>query len=221
MVNGLSVKVENNKMLIEFSLTQPKRAWKIRSKVRRNRRGTFVPEISHYVFTPRIGDALYEGDIFEWMIANEEVRDILSALRCISREEYDNIRSRVYNLMEANFIDWSHEQVVIKKLDYGICIEATYRGKQKKTEELTPYLLVLFPLDPTSEVHYLVDKRGRRIKETVGYKVKAGDKLLWIMDVSWIEDIARMLASLDEDHNIRVKENIFDVIERLGDPRKS
>jgi hypothetical protein len=220
MVNELSVKVENNKMLIEFSLTQPKKAWKIRSKVRRNRRGIFVPEISHYVFTPRIGDVVYEGDIFEWMIANEEVRDILSALRCISREEYDNIRSRVYNLVEANFIDWSRKAVT-REIDYGISIEATRRGKQRKPEELTPYLFVLFPLDSTSKAHYLVDKRGRRIKETVGYKIKAGDKLLWIMDKSWIEDITIMLASLDEDHNIRVKENVFDVIERLGDPRKS
>ena len=220
-MNGLSVKVENNKMLVEFSLTQPKRAWKIRSNVRRNRRGWFVPEISRYVFTPRIGDRVYEGDIFEWMIANEEVRDILSALRCISREEYGNIRVQVYRLVEANFIDWSHEEAVTKEIGYGISIEATYRGKQKKHEELTPYLIVLFPLDSTSKVHYLVDKRGRRIKETVGYKIKAGDKLLWIIDVSWIEDIAIMLASLDEDHNIRVKENVFDVIERLGDPGKS
>lgn len=212
----MSIKVENNKILVEFSLTQPKKSWKIRSKARRNGRGWFVPEISRYVFTPRIGDRVYVGDIFEWMITNEEIRDILSALRCISKEEYANIKVQVYRLVEANFIDWKHEKVVKKELDFGISIEASRRGKQRKPEELTPYLFVLFPLDSASKVHCLVDKRGGRIKETVGYKIKAGDKLLWITNVSWIGDIAVMLASLDKDHNIKVKKNVFNVIERLG-----
>jgi hypothetical protein len=215
-VNGLSVRIENNKILIEFSLTQPKRAWKIRSKFKRNRRGRFVPQICRYVFTPRIGDIVCKGDIFEWMIANEEVRDILSVLKCISKEDYDNIKDRVYSLMKSDFIKWSRKKAVIKEIGYGISIEATRRGKQWKPEELTPYLFVLIPMDSTSKVHCLVDKRGRLIQETVGYRVKAGDKILWrIIDVSWIENIVKLLACLDEDHNRRVKEDIFEVIESL------
>jgi len=199
----LSVRVEDNEIFVEFSLTLPKRAWKTR-KLKKKRKPT-----------PKLGYVIERGDIFEWMITNEEVRDILSTLKCISRKNYDEIRSLVYGL--AEYIDWSKEIVVRDELSYGIFVEASLQPKMRKRTELTPYLFVLFPLDHPSEAHYLIDKKGRRVDRTLRYKIRAGDKLVWLIeDIDWIRIIVSRLATLSEAHNRRIKEEVFEIIDSLN-----
>ena len=95
-------------------------------------------------------------------------------------------------------------------------MEASLRPKMRKPEELTPYLFIIFPLDKISEAHYITDKRGMRVLQPCGRRIMAGDKLIWvILDNDWIKDIALLIAMLSNDHNRRIKREVFDVIERL------
>ena len=71
------MRVKEGRIIVELSLSLPKRSWKIRTKVRRGRRGSWVEALGCYVFRPGVGDVIMEGDAFEWMITNEELRDLL------------------------------------------------------------------------------------------------------------------------------------------------
>jgi len=53
----MNLKVEDHKVMLEFPLTQPKRAWKIR---KRGGRKT----------SPKFKYLIQEGDVFEWMTTN-------------------------------------------------------------------------------------------------------------------------------------------------------
>jgi gas vesicle protein len=191
----LNIKVENSRILLEFPLTQAKRSWKIR-KAREYER----PK------TLKLKYVIEEGDAFEWMITNEEVRDILSVLRCVSNAHYKIIRKQVEHISE--FVDELREEI-----NDGISLEARLRPKQKKAKELTPYLFVLLRLDSTTDTHYLVNKRGKRINRPLGYALKAGDKLNWLIKPNQIEVIVTKLASLDRSHLEKVKQEIFRVLE--------
>ena len=212
----MSVSITNEHIRVEFSLSLPKPSWKIRTKIRRDRRGNWVDIIKCYVFTPRIGDVIMKDDKFEWMITNEELRDVISALKCLSKEEYDIIKEAVYEVEASDYIDWSRGKIFIKEFVYGITVEASLRPKMRKPEELTPYLFIILPLDKASEAHYIIDKRGTRVLQPCGRRIMAGDKLIWvILDNDWIKDIALLIAMLSNDHNRRIKREVFDVIERL------
>jgi len=206
----------NDHIIVEFSLSLPKRSWKIRTKTRRGKRGNWVSIIGCYVFTPRAGDIIMEDDKFEWMIKNEELRDILFVLRCLSKKDYNAIKEAVYEIKPSDYINWDEERMLIKQLGYRIIVEASLRPKMWKPTELTPQLFVVFPLDKVSEVHYIVDKRGRKILKPCGHKIMAGDKLIWIiLNNEWIRDIASFIARLSNDHNRKIKKEVFSMIERL------
>jgi len=197
----------NNKILVEFSLTQAKEAWKVRSEVRRGRRGRFDRKRRVWKFTPTIGDMIYKGDIFEWMVSNEELRDILAALKCISINIYRRIKEEVYSVNEFNIS-------LEKELGFGIKIEASLEPKQRKPSELTPYLFVLFPMDKPTEVCYIVNKRDELVRDPIGYKIMAGDRLIWVPNERDLEEITVSLARLDEDHKKRIIQEIFQVLDR-------
>ena len=214
----MSVRIVNSRMLVELSLSLPKPAWKVRSSVRRGRRGRRVESLGCYVFTPRMGDEILEGDAFEWMITNEELRDLLSVLKCISPSEYEAIRELVHAIGPDDYVRWHRVEGPIRvELDEtGIVVEASRRGKQRKPEELTPYLFIVFPLDRLSEAHYIVDKRGSVIREPVGYKIMAGDRLIWeVLDSAWLREIAILMARLSADHHRRLVRDVFQVIDGL------
>lgn len=189
----MSLKLEDNEILLEFPLTQAKRAWKIRKRDGRKK----PPDLRYLI---------EEGDYFEWMITNEEVRDMLSALRCISPQSYKEIKELVLSVSQFN-------AKVREEIGRGISLEASLLPKQWKRAELTPYLFVLLRLDETTDEHYLIDKRGRLIEKTLGYKLKAGDKLVWVIKQQQIKRIILALASLDEFHKGMVKEKIISVLE--------
>jgi len=210
----------DKRIMVELSLSLPKPAWKIRTSIRRGRRGTWVRRLRCYVFTPRVGDEIMEGDAFEWMITNEEIRDILLVLKCISPRKYEEIKEVVYGIRPNNYIKWHQVKDTIKKeLDgTGIFIEASMRGKQRKPEELTPYLFIVFPLDKPSKAHCIVDKRGRQVHQPVGRRIMAGDKLIWeILNYNWIRDVTVLVARLSEAHNNKLKKDVFQAIEKLGE----
>ena len=206
------------RVVVELSLSLPKPAWKIRTRVKRGRRGTWVRELGCYVFKPRVGDEIVKGDAFEWMITNEEVRDILLALRCISPNDYEVIKRAVDGVKPSHYIKWHEVRGALRKEldDTGIIVEASLRGKQRKPEELTPYLFVVFPLDRPSKAHFITDKWGKIVDEPVGRRIMAGDKLIWIIfNNEWIKEITVLIAKLSEKHNQRMKEDVFQVIARL------
>lgn len=144
----------------------------------------------------------------EWMVNNEEVRDILSALRCVSADFYEEIKREVYAIKEF-------KASMMKELGFGIKIEACLEPKQRKPSELTPYLFVLFPMDKPSKACYIVDKKGKPIKNPIRYKIKAGDRLVWaIIDLEWLREVTLGLAQLDEAHKDKVIEDIFQRVNR-------
>lgn len=191
----MNLRLENSRILLEFSLTQPKRAWKIRKGAGNKKSLEF-------------GDTIEKGDSFEWMLTNEEVRDVVSALRCISPETYQNIECKVTQIKHYS-ANWT------KEIGEGITLEAKPLPKQRKPTELTPFLFVLLRLDYYTEYHYLVDKRGKKIEAVLGHKLRAGDKLIWAIDAAQIEEIAIGLASLDSQHQEMVKEGVFGALSRL------
>jgi len=188
----MNLKLEDHKIALEFPLTQPKRAWKIRKKKGRKT-------------SPKFKYLIEEGDTFEWMVTNEEVRDIASVLRCISSPEYQEAKRLV------NFIS-SFNSSFEEKIGDGISLEASLLPKQRKSDEFTPYLFVLIALDRVTDDHYLVDKRGRRIEKTLGYRLKSGDKLTWIIKPLQIKNIIVSLASLDSRHQAMVKAEVFKML---------
>jgi len=202
----MSVRVKDNTVFVEFSLSQPKRAWKLRSKNKRGLRGRFNSKRGVYKFTPTMGDVIHEGDVFEWMVNNEEVRDMLSALKCISPARYEEIKRQVYTIT-------CFKPEIEKELGFGIKIEACYEPKQRKPQEKTPYLFVLFPMDKPTDVCYIVNKRDEVVKQPSEYKIKAGDRLVWIVkEEGWFNEIVITLAGLDNDHKNRVIKEVFEVI---------
>lgn len=205
MISLLSVRVKDNTIFVEFSLSQPKRAWKIRSKIPRDRRGRFDCKRGVYKFTPTYGDIIEDGDVFEWMVDNEEIRDILSALRCLSKNIYEEIKKEVYDIEDFKYD-------VRKELGLGVKIEASLEPKQRKPSELTPFLFVLFPIDKPTDVYYIANKREEKIEHPVKHKIKAGDKLVWVVNKEWLKEVVVSLAKLDEDHRRRVIEEVFKVI---------
>ena len=214
----MSVRVIDSKMLVELSLSLPKPAWKVRSSVRRGRRGRWIESLRCYVFTPRMGDEILKGDVFEWMITNEELRDLLSVLKCISPGEYEAVRGLVRAIGPDDYVRWHQVEGPIRvELDKtGIVVEASMRGKQRKPEELTPHLFIVFPLDSPSEAHYIVDKRGHVIREPVGHKIMAGDRLVWeILDSAWLREITILVARLSADHHRRLMRDVFQAINGL------
>lgn len=188
----MNLKVEDHKIMLEFPLTQPKRAWKIR---KRGGRKT----------SPKFKYLIQEGDVFEWMITNEEVRDMASVLRCISPQEYQGAKRFVNSISSFNS---SFEE----KIGAGITLEASSLPKQRKRDEFTPYLFVLVALDRVTDEYYLVDKRGGRIEETLRYQLKSGDKLIWIIKPLQIKNIIVSLASLDRRHQEMVKTEVFEIL---------
>lgn len=139
------------------------------------------------------------------MITNEEARDIASALRCISPQEYQETK-RLVNSMSS--FDSSFKDEIVD----GIILEASSLPKQRKRNEFTPYLFVLIALDRVTDEHYLVDKRGKQIEENLGYQLKSGDKLIWIISPLQIKNIIVSLASLDRRHQEMVKAAIFEIL---------
>jgi len=153
-----------------------------------------------------MGDVIYEGDIFEWMVNNEEIRDVLSALKCVSPNKYKEIKRQVYSITRF-------KPKIEKELGFGIKIEAGYEPKQRKPQELTPFFFVLFPIDRPTDACYIVNKREEIVKQPLGYKIKAGDRLVWVVkEEEWLREIVVALAGLDEDHKERVKKEVFKVI---------
>ena len=212
------VRVKEGRVIIELSLSLPKRSWKIRTKFRRGRRGRWVEALGYYVFTPRVGDVIMEGDAFEWMITNEEIRDILLALKHVSPDEYEAIKEDVEDVRPSDYINWQEVKGPLRvELDEtGIIVEACLRGKQRKPEEPTPHFFLVFPLDRPSRAHFIMDMWGNVVREPVGHKITAGDRLVWeILDNRWIKEVTVLIARLSEAHNSRMKEEVLRVIESL------
>lgn len=201
----MSIRIKNNTIFVEFSLSQPKRAWKIRSKTPRDGRGRFDHERKVYKFTPAYGDIIKEGDVFEWMVDNEEIRDILSALKCLSENTYGEIKKEVYAIKE-----FRHN--IKKELGLGVEIEASLKPKQRKPSEQTPFFFVLFPMDKPTDVCYIINKRGEKIEHPTGHKIKAGDKLVWVVNEKWLKEVVVSLAKLDKAHKERIIKEVFEVI---------
>lgn len=106
----------------------------------------------------------------------------------------------------------------VRVIDSKMLVELSLslRGKQRKPEELTPYLFIVFPLDRPSEAHYIVDKRGHVIREPVGHKIMAGDRLVWeILDSAWLREITILVARLSADHHRRLMRDVFQAIDGL------
>jgi hypothetical protein len=146
-----------------------------------------------------------EGDVFEWMITSEEALDMTSALRCISPQEYQGSKRLVNSISSFN-------SSFRKEIGEGIGLEASPLPKQRKKEEPTPYLFILIAFDRATDEHYLVDKRGRRIEKTLGYQVKSGDKLIWVIKPLQIKNIVVSLASLDRRHQEMIKAKVFKML---------
>lgn len=64
----MSVRIKEDNVIMEFPLTQPKRSWKIRRV-----RGTRPSNL-------RVGYEISAGDLFEWMVSNDEILDMLFGL---------------------------------------------------------------------------------------------------------------------------------------------
>jgi len=199
----MSVKVENNKILVEFSLTLPKRAWKIRKRSGRKP-------------SPNFGYVIEKEDLFEWMLTNNEVRDMLLALKYVSKQSYNDMKEFIYHMHEGDFVDWQTQEKVEGELGYGIILEGSRLPKQWKPTELTPYLFILFPLDNCSDFHSVIDINGNNVKKTLGYKLKSGDRLIWTAKPEWLKKVAFRLASLDSAHLEMVKSEILTKIDALA-----
>lgn len=189
----MNLRVENNKVMLEFPLTQAKPAW----RMRRANGSKKSPDLKYVI---------EKGDTFEWMVTNEEVRDMVSALRCICPENYKQLKDSVFSIttFRSQYKD---------KIGDGIDLEARSLPKQRKPSELTPYLFVLLSLDRTTSEHYVVDKKGRRVGRTIGYSVRVGDKLVWVVRHAQIGEIAKRLASLSRMHCEMVKKRVLAALE--------
>ncbi|MEM2189316.1 MAG: hypothetical protein QXG35_08330 [Nitrososphaerota archaeon] len=213
---ALNIKVRNNTIFAEFSLSQPKRSWKIRSKSKRDERGKYDTEKNVWKFTPTMNDEIQEGDVFEWMVDNQEIRDILSALKCISKDSYEKIKQEVHNIRDEEYLfDNSHassEKAKEIELDFDVRIEISLKPKQRKRKEKTPYLFVLFPLDRPTNICYIIDKRGEKIENPIGHKIMAGDTLVWIVREELIKEIVVNLAKLDKAHKNGLIKEVFSKI---------
>lgn len=189
----MNLRIEKNKVVLEFPLTQAKPAWRIR-KANGNKK------------SPDLKYVIAEGDSFEWMITSEEVRDMVSALRCICSDNYEQLKESVYSVttFRSEYRD---------KIGEGIDLEARLLPKQRKPSEYTPYLFVLLTLDRTTNEHYIVDKKIKRIDKTVGHSLRAGDKLVWVIRLAQISEITKRLTSLSKMHYEMVKRRILAVLE--------
>ncbi len=201
------VQVQGDKLVVEFPLSQPKSSWRVRSKKRRGRRG-WKKDPNLWIFRPTFGDLIYEGDIFEWMISNEELREILYVAKCMEADYYEEIKKAIHNLNKFE----SHVDIT---LGWGVKIEGELRPKQKKGEELTPWFFILFPLDRSSNVYYLKDAKNNKIENPINRKIRAGDRLVWVVDLNWLKTIILKLAGLSEDHKEKIIKEVFEPIDNL------
>lgn len=91
----------------------------------------------------RVGYEISAGDLFEWMVSNDEILDMLFGFRHLSASIYGELKTSVYSI--ASYIDWKSPPKPIRYKD--MVIEGVQKPKQRKRTELTPYFFVLIPLD--------------------------------------------------------------------------
>lgn len=203
----MRVKIEQKKtIVVEFPLTQPKRSWKIRTNGKES-----ADKI--------LGHEIQESDFLEWMVDYQELRDILYCLKKVSLKDFQNIFLK-FNQIQSDVVkpeDASQRSPITLG---NIIIERQILGKQRKREELFPYIFVLFKLcyETISEEAnvFLIDKHGERITDTNGRKIKCGDTLIWLPSKDEISKIIEEFAVLSKKHKDTAKKVIFDKIEKVN-----
>jgi len=199
----MRIKIEKNKIIVEFPLTQPKKSWKIRTNSKKS-----ADKI--------LGHQIQKNDFLEWMVDYQELRDILYCLKKVSPNDFRDIAQEFNQIQpETEEPEEAYQKPPVVVGD--IVIERQILRKQRKPTEPFPYVFVLFRLFyetiPKLTRVFMVDKKGEKIATTNNRKIRCGDTLVWLPSKEEISKIMEEFATLSKKHKDSAKKLIFNRIE--------
>lgn len=194
------IKIESNKIVVGFPLTQPKRAWKLRTNDKKS-----AARI--------IGHSIQNNHFLEWMVDYSELRDILYCLKEVEPQNFSKILDE-FNKAKPEVLTPDEVKLKPPKKLRNIIIEMQLLGKQYKPSEKFPYIFVLLKLgyEKIADNLYIIDKGGVKINKTIDRVIKSGDALIWFPSVDEILAIVSEFAFLCKEHKDRAQKDIFDKI---------